>query len=342
MARALGAALTRAGHEVEWPSSFRSRDGQGDPERQARLEKIGERLAQRLIRRYRGGGTAPALWFTYHLHYKAPDHLGPRVAQALAIPYVVAEASVAMKRANGPWARGHSATLAALGQAQAVVSLNPADDEGVAPYIGAGCRRLSLGPFLDPAPYARPRNARAPGPARLLAVGMMRAGDKTESYRVLAQALARLEAGTWTLAIAGDGPARDAVEAMFAAFGSAVAFLGARDEAALIEDYAGADIFVWPSVNEAFGMALLEAQASALPALAGDFGGVSAILRDGETGYLARPRDAADFAAKLARLIGDPALRARMGEAARTKVAAAHSLDGAARRLDALLTELTA
>jgi glycosyltransferase involved in cell wall biosynthesis len=87
-------------------------------------------------------------------------------------------------------------------------------------------------------------------------------------------------------------------------------------------------------------MALLEAQASALPAVAGDFGGVSTILRNGETGYRARPRDAADFAAKLERLIADPAIRASMGQAARAKVAAAHSLDGAARRLGALVAEL--
>jgi glycosyltransferase involved in cell wall biosynthesis len=339
VARALGAALARAGHDVEWPSSFRSRDAKGDLARQARLEKIGEKLARRLVRRYKAG-TAPELWFTYHLHYKAPDHLGPRVAQALSIPYVVAEASVAMKRANGKWDRGHRAVLAALGQAQAIVSLNPADDEAVAPYLGAACRRLALAPFLDPTPYARPRVSRAPGPVGLLAVGMMRDGDKTDSYRVLAQSLARLEPGTWRLAIAGDGPARGTVAALFASFGSNVAFLGARDEAALIEDYASAEIFVWPSINEAFGMALLEAQASALPAIAGDFGGVSTILRDGDTGFLARPHDAEDFAAKLARLIADPALRARMGDAARAKVASAHSLDGAARRLGALVTEL--
>jgi glycosyltransferase involved in cell wall biosynthesis len=341
VARALGEALARAGHTVDWPSSFRSRDGNGDPERQSRLAVLGDKLARRLVRRYKAG-TAPELWFTYHLHYKAPDHLGPRVAQALSIPYVIAEASVAMKRANGPWARGHNATLAALGRAQAVVSLNPADDEGVAPHLRAGCRRLALGPFLDPAPYARARRPHAPGPVRLLAVGMMRDGDKIDSYRVLAQALARLERGTWRLAIAGDGPARRAVEALFAPFGGDAEFLGARDEHELAADYARTDIFVWPSVNEAFGMALLEAQASALPAIAGDFGGVSTILRDGKTGFLARPRDAEDFAAKLARLIAEPELRARMGEAARAKVAAAHSLDDAARRLNALLTDLAA
>lgn len=340
VARALGAALARAGHTIEFPSVFRARDGKGDPERQARLEILGQKLARRLVRRYRARGTAPDLWFTYHLHYKAPDHLGPRVARDLAIPYVVAEASVAMKRAGGPWARGHDATLAALRAADAVVSLNPADDAGVTPHLREGCKRLALGPFLDPAPYVRARAAREPGPVRLLAVGMMREGDKTESYRVLAEALARLESRNWRLTIAGDGPARREIEALFAPFGPRVAFLGLRDEETLVHDYARADIFVWPAVNEAFGMALLEAQASALPAVAGDFGGVAAILDDGATGSLARPRDAGDFASKLDRLIADPDLRARMGAAARAKVEAHRSLDGAARRLNELLAEL--
>ena len=37
--------------------------------------------------------SGPAAWFTYHLYYKAPDWLGPDIARALAIPYLVAEAS---------------------------------------------------------------------------------------------------------------------------------------------------------------------------------------------------------------------------------------------------------
>src|SRR5437868_734111 len=99
MARLLIAALEQAGHTVEVAALLRSRDGCGDPARQARLRRLGARLAARYVRR-RGGDAAPRpeLWFTYHLYYKAPDWLGPAVADALAIPYVVAEASLAAKR----------------------------------------------------------------------------------------------------------------------------------------------------------------------------------------------------------------------------------------------------
>ena len=60
---------------------------------------VGNRLAQRFIHRCTQEPVRrPDLWFTYHLYYKAPDWLGPRVAEALSIPYVVAEASVAGTR----------------------------------------------------------------------------------------------------------------------------------------------------------------------------------------------------------------------------------------------------
>jgi glycosyltransferase involved in cell wall biosynthesis len=63
--------------------------------------------------------------------------------------------------------------------------------------------------------------------------------------------------------------------------------------------YAGSDLFVWPAINEAFGMALLEAQCCGLPAVAGAWGGVPAILVDGKTGWLSAPGDATAFSADV-------------------------------------------
>ncbi len=60
-----------------------------------------------------------------------------------------------------------------------------------------------------------------------------------------------------------------------------------------------ADLFVWPAINEAFGMALLEAQACGTPVIAGASGGVPAIIADGETGWLSPPGDVAAFAADV-------------------------------------------
>ncbi len=340
VARLLIEALRRSGHEVAVASRLRSLDRKGDDARQARIAGIGARLADRLLRRYRKHGNAPQLWLTYHLYYKAPDHLGPRVARELSIPYIAVEASIANKRANGPWDIGHRACIDALRQAAAIVTLNTHDDAALDKYLRPDCRRVAIAPFLDPSVYGAARKA-APIP-RLLAVGMLRRGDKQRSYEILAAALAKLGDKSWHLSIAGGGEARKDIEKLFAPFGGRVTFLGMRDEATLARDYANADIFVWPAINEAFCMALLEAQASGLPAIAGNFGGVGSILKDGDTGYLSAPGDAGDFAAKLATLLEDKLLRNTMGDAARAKTRREHGLDGASATLDALVRGLAA
>ncbi len=352
VARLLDAALRHSGHNVEWAGTLRSRDGTGDPVRQARLAKIGNYLGARLVRRWqsRPPHERPDLWITYHLYYKAPDHLGPAVADALGIPYVVVEASVAMKRAGGKWDIGHRAVLAALARANAVVSLNPGDVPCVEAHVAPAATRLLLPPFLDGRPYAAAAEARdmhrdawarrlkidAAKPW-LLAVAMQRPGDKLHSYEVLAQALGRLVGADWQLVIVGDGPARAQVGAAFASLGPRVVQAGQLDEASLAGLMAASDLFVWPAINEAYGMAILEAQASGLPVVAGAGPGVAAIVDDGETGRLVPAGDAGAFADAVRELLEDPALRARLARQAAAKVARVHGVAGAAARLDAVL-----
>jgi glycosyltransferase involved in cell wall biosynthesis len=88
-------------------------------------------------------------------------------------------------------------------------------------------------------------------------------------------------------------------------------------------------------------MALLEAQASGVPVVAGACGGVGAIIASGATGLLVPPGDADAFAGAVRRLICDADERARLGAAARRRVREAHDLPVAARRLAALLAPLT-
>jgi glycosyltransferase involved in cell wall biosynthesis len=357
VARLLDAALKLSGHDVEWAGTLRSRDGTGDPARQARLAKIGGYLARRLVRRWQSGPEhqRPDLWLTYHLYYKAPDHLGPAVANALGIPYVVVEASVAMKRAGGAWDIGHRALLAALARADGVVSLNPGDAPALEAHLSPTATRALLPPFLDTRPYAAAAEARDMqrdawarrlkiGVARpwLLAVAMQRAGDKLRSYEVLAQALGRLETDEWQLIIVGDGPARAEVAAAFARLGPRVVQAGQLDEASLAGLMAASDLFVWPAINEAYGMAILEAQASGLPVVAGAGPGVAAIVEDGTTGRLVPAGDADAFAAAVRGLLADPELRKHLSRNAAAKVAATHGLAGAAARLDAVLAKCRA
>ena len=349
-------ALGRAGHRVELVSTFRSYDGDGDGARQAALREQGLSLGARLAEQWlRGPARArPELWFTYHLYYKAPDWLGPEASAALGIPYVVAEPSHAGKRAKSAWALGHEGAAAAIRKADLLLCPITDDVEGVLNLGAARERVQTLAPFLDPAPFRAASDARAAHRARLAhayglepavpwvaVAAMMRAGDKLASLRQLAGALARVGDLPWRLVIAGDGPARAEVEKTFTASipGRAVlpGALALGEVAAL---YAASDLCVWPAVNEAYGMALLEAQAAGLPVVAGAVRGVPDVVMDGRTGLLAPGGDEAKLAALVRELLVDPARRQRLGAAAKAFVLEERSIDAAAARLRALLAPL--
>lgn len=342
-------ALACVGHEVEVASRFMSREPLGDSDRQARLQEIGHRLADRLVRRLqrRPAEHRPAAWLTYHLYYKAPDYIGPRVCRALDLPYLVAEASVAPKRAGGPWDIGHRATLDALALARHVITLNPAD----AACLPEPAKIVPLKPFLETAAYEQAavdrdrhrhdlagRHDLDPARPWLAAVAMMRPGDKLDSYEMLARALDSIRSRDWQLLVVGDGPARPQVESALASLGAdRLRYLGQQSLEALPPIYAAADLLVWPAVREAFGMALLEAQASGLPVVAGNEGGVAGIVSNGVTGQLVGAGDIEGFAAAIAALLDDPARRSAMALAARQQVADYHGLETAARQLGACL-----
>ena len=349
MGQALLRALRTAGHETSIASRFRSFDGRGDATRQERLQTVGRRLAARLVRRLRHRASRPDLWFTYHLHHKAPDWLGPAVSHALDIPYVVAEASVAAKQSRGPWALGYAASVTAIEAAAAVIFVNPGDLAGVRAVRGPARADECVPPFLDLAEFARSGSTPPlavpvrDGRARLITVAMMRPGAKLASYRLLADALAQIAFLPWELVIAGDGEARHDVEAAFARFDSGrirmVGFLNAPTVAAWLR---GSDVFVWPAIDEAFGMALIEAQACGLPVVAGDGGGVAGVVASGRTGLLVPVGDAAAFAAAIHRLLKEPELRRRMASEAPAYAKSAHDLPAAASRLDAVLRRVIA
>jgi len=355
MARLLIAALERAGHRVEVASTFRSYDRSGDVRRQQRLAEIGQALAGRLLCRYRRRPAAerPEIWFTYHLYHKAPDWLGPVVARELRIAYTVAEASFAPKQADGPWSAGHAAAGVAISAADRIIALNSADTPCVAPLLTDSARLVPLKPFIDAAPFARAADGRDQYRATLagaegieftvpwlLVVAMMRAGDKLASYQALGRGLARLTDRPWRLLVAGDGPVRVKVEAAFHAVAPRVHWLGEVGESALPGICAAADLFVWPAVNEAYGMVFLEAQAAAVPVVAGRFGGVPDVVADGITGDLVSPGDDAAFAEAIAVMLDDPDRRRAMGRCARDHVLSGHDIDAAARALDAAIRNL--
>lgn len=133
-------------------------------------------------------------------------------------------------------------------------------------------------------------------------------------------ARARTEVPRLRLVLVGQGDLRPEIEELVAAEGveGAVHFAGAVDDPAPF--YAAADLFVFPSRYEAFGIALLEALAAGLPALASRTGGIVDVVSDA-CARLVPPEDEPALTRALVDLAADATGRARMGAAARARAA---------------------
>ncbi|HMB47181.1 MAG TPA: glycosyltransferase family 4 protein [Afifellaceae bacterium] len=335
MALALIRALEGTGHEVRIASRFRSWCRAGGEDALHALADRARTEADVIARKWQDEGYRPDLILTYHVYHKAPDWIGPALSRATGAGYMIVEGARALKQESGPWAVGFAAADAAFDHAGAVVAIHAEDAEGLAPVVPPE-RLWLLPPFIDTKAFREAAQTRiAADEPRLLTVAMMRDGDKRASYEILARALGRLQDRPWRLTVAGDGPAGEAIRALFPV--ERTRFLGQIAPGGMPEIYAEADLFVWPAVNEAYGLVLLEAQAAGLPVIAGRTGGVPDIVADGETGLLTPEGDDAGFALALSELLDDPDRRIRMGKAAAQKAENEHDLQSAQSRLQAII-----
>jgi glycosyltransferase involved in cell wall biosynthesis len=133
------------------------------------------------------------------------------------------------------------------------------------------------------------------------------------------------------LTVIGDGPERASLEAQTArdGLGDRVTIRGRVSEAELKDAYASSDVLVLPSIldtrgdTEGLGVVLLEAMSYGVPVIGSNLGGITDIVRDGETGLLVPPGDPDALAGALQRLALDSTLAGRLGEAGRARVAGA-------------------
>ncbi|MCU4178293.1 glycosyltransferase family 4 protein [Bosea sp. BH3] len=334
MARQLVTALESLGHSVEPVRSERGYLRSADAETLSRHQQEAARLGEELLAGYRTGSRPrPNLWFTYHNYYRAPDLVGPGIAEALGIPYVTAEASDAEKRATGEWAIHTAIVRRGLAAGDVHFYFTDRDREGLEPWRKEGTALLELPPFIT-IEDDLPRRRGHAGSPRLITIAMMREGAKLKSYLHLARVLDRIRQEDWHLTIIGDGSQRGAVEAAFATLPpERIAWLGQMERKRALEQLADHDVFVWPGVREAYGMVYLEAQAVGLPVVAFDSGGISAIVKAGETALLCPESDEAAFAEAVTALLRDQLRRERMGEAARRFVLGERSTSSAAAHL---------
>lgn len=155
---------------------------------------------------------------------------------------------------------------------------------------------------------------------------------------VEAAALLRREIPGLRVRIVGKGPEWDDVVRLHArlGLGETVTLLGDVSLERLVEEYVSADIFCLPSVQEGFGIVLLEAMAAGLPVVACRAAAIPEVIEDGVTGALVAPRDPAGLARQIGELLADRERARAMGEAGRRAVVAYTPERVAARLLDAV------
>lgn len=132
------------------------------------------------------------------------------------------------------------------------------------------------------------------------------------------------------LAIAGRGPQEEELRAYAAerGLGRHVTFVGRVDEAQKVGLYNAADLFVFPSRLEGFGMVAAEAMACGVPVVSSNAASLPEVV--GDAGLLAGPDDVEGFAAQVARLAQDETLAGELGKRGRARVRALFSWERAA------------
>ncbi len=199
---------------------------------------------------------------------------------------------------------------------------------------GFGGRRLEVIPNgIDPHRYAQGTRDQAKrriglDPSRR-AIACVARFHPIKDHAMLIDAFAQV-ARTSTdvdLVLAGDGPLRTALVERVASHGMAgrVHFLGVRSD--VPDVLRAADIFALTSICEAASITLLEAMASELPVVVTNVGGNPELVQHGEQGFLVPRGDAKATAAAFERLLSDPVLAARLGEAGRGRVVSHYRLD---------------
>jgi glycosyltransferase involved in cell wall biosynthesis len=163
--------------------------------------------------------------------------------------------------------------------------------------------------FRDAAMRERLSNGH-PDDVVLLYVGRLSAEKRLNDLRAILERVP----GT-RLALVGDGPARSDLQTYFA--GTNTVFTGYLKGEELSQAYASADVFVFPSALESFGLVVVEAMAAGLPAVASRVGGVPDVIEEGRTGYTFNVGDVAALVEGVRQISASRERLTAMGQSAR-------------------------
>lgn len=221
--------------------------------------------------------------------------------------------------------------------------------------LEASSRVIALSPgwaafVREFAPRARvevvPNAVPLPAPARCGERGRILFLGRVEAAKgvgELLEACARLapHAPSLRLVLGGEGElawARRRADEL--GIGALVALPGWLGAAAREAELARARLFCLPSHAEGLPMAMLEAMAAGRPVVASSVGAIPEALRDGVEGLLVAPRDVDGLAGALGRVLGDDALHARLGQAARQRIERDYATAVVCGRLAAIYGQL--
>ncbi|TDU24342.1 glycosyltransferase involved in cell wall biosynthesis [Panacagrimonas perspica] len=252
-----------------------------------------------------------------HLHSRrGADVLGALAARLAGLPVVLS------RRVDNPESRAWVGLKYRLHDRVIAISQGIADvlaAEGV-PAMKLRVVRSSL----DPKPWQQPEPravflAEFGLPTDVVTIGVVAQLIERKGHRILFDALRALpdRAGLRVICF-GQGPLAETLRREATDLGDIVRFAGFRKDLAR---WVGAlDLLVHPALMEGLGISLLQASAAGVPIIACRAGGMPEAVADGVSGLLVEPGDVAGLASALRALIGDPALRTRLGTQGRARI----------------------
>lgn len=333
------------GYHVLMPSTFSSRELKGLAHVQKTIIDAAE--AEIIRVEYLLECSKPLFWVTYHHYHKAPDLLGPVLAEKLNIPYILIEASLNPAERHGNWSIFYPYVEKAIQKANLILSLN-LKDEKVLKTHGFEDKSI-LFPLMIHSQYMQKIDKQAVRQklaARylldiekpwILVIAQMRAHKKYDSYVYLKETLALVEDQDYELLIIGSGEKEIDIRVHFHSI-KQTHFLGFVEPFELPIYYAASDIFAWPGLKEAMGMVYLEAQSMNLPIIMDHQSGGRYFIETNETGFIAKNKQ--EYAYYLEVLLKDIILRKRMGSNAAAFVLKNYSIDIAKQKMKEVLNNI--
>jgi glycosyltransferase involved in cell wall biosynthesis len=231
-----------------------------------------------------------------------------------------------------------------------IITLSPSQKTEIQKILGIDERKIAVVPLgfeLDKFARCREnttgefRKAIGAGPEDIIVtiVGRITAIKNHDLFLKAAKLLLEKHSGL-IFAIVGGGELQEECETTAARLGLAdkMVFAGWWNEVDKV--YADTDITVLTSHNEGTPVCLIESLSAGVPVVATDVGGVSDMVRDGETGFVVPSGDVAAVASGIVKLICDSALREKMGKAGKIDMQKRYSFDRLSRDIISLYKDL--